>query len=378
MIHEVRNSQDTPWKQSSTAVLDWTWLNHLKFTEESRSISGKEIRLFRLENTPLNATSGLHIDSMECRIAFVKHAIADVCSHCPKDEELSIVSLGSDHLLLEYLFGRGLMENGFQHLSFFNIEPSYKFSVLPQSHFEELKDGFRSKLILDYFELGYGLIGYDKFQYFSKAKDVQSTFTKNSNVVLLECMPPYHILNDPAVYSLPLQKNLFSGSHVVSDTEANGLIFLPYKNVTLTSSTVPLCRFIDKDQKQKCIDWGCRIYSDGRYFVGFHGSERYYPELTEHISRIKESIESAITKQLEAFKTPPQLSQQQITEILRKVKNLISTIDIGWDVLPISDYNVDRSELIDFLKLNAGNHYRKGFALVSDPVKTYEINNIHF
>lgn len=396
MIPQTTGAQGSEFVyQNQPEGISFKWLEQLSnITRTKHFIHESHIELFTLNDTLIGFTNGFKDQNMESRVAYVKEVIVDICRNCPKDQDLTLVSLGSDHLLIEYLVAVGLFENGFTNLSIFLIDPIYRSSILPQQHFKKLKDQFREQIILKYFDLGYGLIPFDKIRYFSRGQNIEKYFAKNSNVVVLESLPPYFALTQDHFASIPTpsQDMLFSGSFVVNKENANGIIFYPSARTKELESfpSFPL-KLMSDINLNYCIDMGCRIYSDGRYAVNLHGFDSYLNvfqpgkislsngetrSISQGIEEIKDHLKNFIKSQIESLKKHDQplcLSQEQTTLILDNVVKRIKTLQLGWKTFFIADYNVDRSETFDFLSKNAGHHYRKGFALLPDPHKKYRI-----
>ncbi len=103
---------------SSTVSLDWSWIEALPLREES----SKKY----LSSTKLSCAICPEEGSWENRLTFLKHIVGDVVQNCSKTHPLAIVFLKSGNLLMEFMLGKALFENGYRNVTFFPIDSQYK------------------------------------------------------------------------------------------------------------------------------------------------------------------------------------------------------------------------------------------------------------
>lgn len=203
-------------------------------------------------------------------------------------------------------------------------------------------------------------------------------------------MPPNHISK------LKLQKHkisglspehTFSGGHFASAEQANSVTFVPkdiaekHKIFIQPHYALPLLAFQNpKTTLMSCINWGCKIYTNGQYFLSFFGEVDYldYADLPkdDKFERIQGQLKTLLERKIDVIKngnSDKKLSQTEQSEILKVVVKKISTLEPEWKIYYHRDYEVDRAELLSFLSKNSSFHYRKAFSLCSDINADYKI-----
>ncbi len=247
----------------------------------------------------------------------------------------------------------------------------------------------------------------DRIRYFSRATNVSKYPLNLANIVLIECLPPCgELIKALKRDKLPERRlnEYFMGSKFVQPEHANSIAFLPdvceeqYRNqgVTLAPfSSLPYIAFQkDSSQPKYCIDWGCKIYTDGSFFLKFFGAEGFCAALpfspTQKIQlnneksvifsqwfptieqNIRDFLENEILS-MQQHNPQKKLVQSEKTALLQKVKEIFNTLFIGAKDFYMADYSIDRAEMLEFLVENAGHHYRKAFSLFADAENSYAI-----
>lgn len=151
------------------------WIDELDLkVVQSKSTSTQEI----VKNVQLNYT---HLLSTVCteagqwrnRKVFIKKILNDLLTKCPKDEPLVLISLGSHHLLMEYILGKALIENGFQDITFMLIDPDYIFSDKEQLKIiKHVLTDFRENIESIYFKKFNRPFEKDRIRYLSRAQNI--------------------------------------------------------------------------------------------------------------------------------------------------------------------------------------------------------------
>lgn len=396
--------------QASAVSLNWQWLEDLPLNKKTGIglIISTEVSYMSLTNTQFSCSLSTLAGAWENRLVFIKKIVEDIVKRCPKDEEVAIVSLGSGHLLIEYIIGKALIENDFQKISLFLIDPVYRFQSNQKEaeNTKELFKEFRERIGSSYSDKWNEPFPKERIHYLSRAQNVEKYFVDNSNVVLLESLPPYgQIKNTMKKYNLLDLKpeEFFMGSLFVPAEHANAIAFLPselkktYLKVGATfNDSLPLVAFKNmKSNSNYCIDWGCKIYPNGKFFLNFFGGRDYYqskglsddlsivlPNGKEIISNqlipsLKEIIEIALQQKIDLLKKgdpEKMLSQTEIMGLLTLVKEELYKFNFRCESFFLADYAIDRSGLVSFLSAKAGHHYRKAFSLTADPYTIYKID----
>ena len=125
----------------------------------------------------------------EYRKLFIQAVVTDILAHCPKDEPLTLISLGSNNLLLEYIIGKTLLDQGYRP-SFLLVDISYKFSSTSQmKKYQETMHDFKERFSADYHRI-YGVpLPENSIMFLSRAQNIKKYFKPQSNVALIESPP---------------------------------------------------------------------------------------------------------------------------------------------------------------------------------------------
>lgn len=210
------------------------WLDNLSIRQEkgNGTIIREEVTAACLNGTPFYCTNDSDAGKWEHRITFIKEVITDVLDNCPKDQPLVFVSLGSAKLLMEFLTAKALIENNFEDIYFYLIDPSYVFGT---SKNLEVSRTLRLKFIeltkAAYFDKWKKMLPEGNLKFLSRAQNLSKYFPKGANVVLIESLPPYaEIVKGIKVNKQIRQidrkpKEYFAGSKFVDQPHANSLAF---------------------------------------------------------------------------------------------------------------------------------------------------------
>lgn len=392
--------------------LNWIDKLPLKKISLSSSIpseSGK-VENLELKGTHFSCTVSSEAARWDNRKIYIKNILSDIIANCPKDEPLALVSHGSDRLLIEYILGKVLIEQGFSKISFFLIDPMYVFSNSEERNtINELLNNFREKIESIFLESCKEHLSKERIKFLSRAQNITKYFTQDHpNVVLIECLPPYsESIKDMKKYRAPEKTalELMVGSCFVPSSKANSITFIPIHyakllNLSPTDRALPLA--IVKLESYYYLDWGCKIQSDGTFHLSFSGQENYLRSLgipdnrqmkletgeiipiKDWIPTIKNAINKELILQIEQIKVndsgKKELSQEKVTSLLEKIKEIVTLYMPGIQCFFSADYTLDHLDLITFLTEKAGHHYRKIFTLEADAENRFritanEINN---
>lgn len=382
-----------------SSSIQWDWLNQLQLTTSKGTVMHEA-------GTSLSCTV-LNAGKWENRIAFIKKVVEDAVLNCPKDEPFVFVSLGSNRSLIEFLIGKALIENGFREISFFLIDPAYIFSEPAelQSMKKALSD-FRTHIGSVYSATWNEPFPENQIHELSSAQDISKYFPPYANVTVIESLPPYtQSLNYIKKWKLELKpEEVFIGSLFVPPDQANAVAFLPKTCIEKCRmqgikfdgfNGLPVVVFQSpSSQSYYCLDWGCKIQTDGSYLVSFFGAEGYcsgFPisaqdelalpsgdviSFDQWIPMTQRALEDMLSKHIEALKQDnPQkkLSQSEKSTLLEKVKQTLSDYIPDMEFFYLADYGADRTEMLSFLSSHASHHYRKVFALIADGDDSYAI-----
>lgn len=390
---------------SGTGYVKWKDFN-LKVVKSSGTIVEGTLESQLLQGTQLSCTIDTEAGQWKNRKIFIESILADVIKQCPKDENLVLISAGSDRLLMEYILGKTLIENGFSQISFFLVDPVYAFSSA-----ENLK---AIKQVLKDFQENIGSIFFktnnehfasnERIRFLSRMQNMKKYFPPGANVLVIESLPPYgENIKDMQKSQVPVKdpKDLITGSRLVPPSHANTVGFIPKQYVeqlkkagAKLTETLPLSMFKHKGQANFYFDWGCKIKPDGTYSLSFSGHEYYLKSLGVEIKRIalptgeevdaeqwiptiEKKIESMLSEQIDSIKGDSpgkQLSQEDVKVLLEKVKEVMTLFMPSIGCFFSADYALDFDEGMAYLSTNAGHHYRKSFSLMADAYSDYNIS----
>jgi hypothetical protein len=364
-----------------------------------------------LDNTRQACTIGANVAKWKNRVPFIERIISDAIAHCPKDEELFLISLGSNCLLPEYIIGKTLIENGYSKIAFLMVDTNY---LAAQVGTRPHLDDFRREISLVYHSEYEEPFVQDKIKYLSKAQNIQKYFTASANVIVIESLPPYtESIKEMKLYPTELKKeeDLLCGGGIVPIDHANAVSFVPnpilnlWKSRSLDFSVnlpLMLCKidtsspFINSFPSPKFIlDWGCKIYKDSTSSVSFTGAKRYFASVVEYgsyhslenvnilgertitlMKKIKEKINLRV-KEIKLDNPNKELSQEDITNLLKEISNIAKeSLPVQLECFYTRDFVVDRKEALEWLSVKASHHYRKRFQFLSHPETEYEIVEI--
>lgn len=179
-------------EQSHTLpLIDWRKFV-VEVIESGSSSTDDRIKGVLLKGSPLSCSIHTEAGQWENRKIYMEQIFADLMAHCPKDEPLILISFGSDRLITEYVLGQSLLENGFRHILFFLIDPSYVFSEEKSlESLDHAKKDFRQRLETVYFSVYHRPLAKEAIRFLSRCQNVSKYFPDNANVVVIESLPPH-------------------------------------------------------------------------------------------------------------------------------------------------------------------------------------------
>ncbi len=332
--------------------------------------------------------------SLENRKIFIEQIFNDMVTNCPKNEPLVIISLGADRLLMEYILGSALIENGFEDISFYLVEPAFVFSgEVNKKELLTVREDFCEKIKKSYFNKYKNSFPHDNVRFLSRAQNISKYFPKNANCALIESLPPRgEVMKDFKKFNVEMKgKDLMEGM-AVSSTQANALAFIPKSyakfHQTATFRSPPHATLKTNDTNENfTVDFGCKLRSNGHFSIHFAGEIFFFPSLGHSMDKNFKLFDRIIPLSqlipitLEATKCevkeqmgPLPLTQEKITYLLERVNNIVTKHMSGMFIpLFIADYETDRSEALEYLSKYAGHHYRKNFCFKADLEKTFII-----
>jgi hypothetical protein len=388
-----------------TFSLKWSQFD-LRESQSQGSIIKGTVENTLLKGTDLSCTTNSEAGQWKNRKIFMEKVSANIIAECPKDEPLVLISLGADRLLIEYILGKILIENGFREISFFLVDPSYVFSEGEnQKAINDVLKDFRTGIESIYLNTHKEHFAKERIRYLSRSQNIAKYFPPNSNVAVIESLPPYaELIKDMQKYKVPEKKpeDLLVGGRIVPLSHANAVAFIPNqyaeqlnRSGAKLKDSLPLALFKSAQSKTYfCIDWGCKIQADGTYRLSFSGEEHYFESLgvpkdqrvelatgeivtvDQWIPIIKKSIEHMLFKQIEDITggtVQKQLSQKNITVLLEKVKQIAMRYMPGLNCFFLADYVLDRAEAMTFVSSHASLNYRKVFKLIADVDTSYKV-----
>lgn len=388
-------------------IVKWS---DFRLSNDFHQLPGNKTHLTKsLQGTNLACGINSDVARWENRVEFIEKIVSDIITHCPKDEELFVVSIGSNQLLQEYIIGKTLIEKGYKKLMFLMVDPRYLGAGQNKNDHPYLTD-FQNEIDLVYKNVNREPIGKENIRFLTRAQNIQKYFTDNANVIIIESLPPYsEVIKDMNRLKIDPKKeeDLLSGSRIVPLAQANTVSFV-YKDIleiwkakgTETDCYLPTSIFkLDAASPFKdsfasshyIVDWGCKIYRDGSCSVSFTGAKRYFASIrdrdnqllskekvegiTQVVLNLLKNIRTIISERVKEIKkdNPNELlSQQNVSDLLQIISKL-SEIVLPVKCFYTADYVVDRTEALKYLSMKAGHHYRKRFQLLAHPETDYEI-----
>ena len=339
---------------SSACLVKWEDFD-LRVCKLSASIIKGFVENLALHGTQLSCTIETEAGQWKNRKIFIENILADIIKQCPKDEPLVLMSLGSDRLLLEYILGKTLIENGFSQISFFLVDPAYVFSSSDNLNaIQQVLKDFRTNIESVFLSKNNEHFAKERIRFLSRSPNIAKHFPSGANGVVIESLPPYaEMIKDMQKSQVAVKspQDLIMGSHIVQSNHANTIAFVPKQYVDkmkasgakLTDS-LPLAIF-KCEQSNFYLDWGCKIRPDGTYSLSFSGEEYYLKsygispnrllqlatgeeiQAGQWIPTIRKSIETTLSKHIESIKSKEsqeQLSQENLTMLLEKVKEVVT------------------------------------------------------
>jgi hypothetical protein len=368
---------------------DLSWLENLK----PKIFIENQVERLGFEEMPLSCATNKPAGQWDNRRDFIEQVVMDlvVYSNCPKDKPMALISTGSGLLLIEYLIGKTLIENGFLNLSFFLIDPLY--DRLENEKKQQLTEDFQTLLNKvkdkDFPE--------NRIHYLSRVQNFPKDFPSETNVVWIESLPPFSkTISD--INSRKMEKKtrdeLLVGSTICSSSDqANAIAFMPdnyFKNVksALENSTcIPLIP-INIESNKYYIDWGCKIFSDWTYSLTFSGEKEWrqcygyndesWFKLFENIGisyldwipTTKEAIKKELDNQIEEMKlkdSETKCNQENRKSLLEKIQDVAEKYIKGVHCFFLSDYAVDRKDLVSLLSSQNNRDYSKVWTFDFNP-----------
>ncbi|MFS8563510.1 MAG: hypothetical protein LVR00_03980 [Rhabdochlamydiaceae bacterium] len=143
---------------------------------------GSTIPVVTLEGSRLQASLSSAAGSWKNRCDFINALFQHISSSYPKQEPVTIISMGSSQLLMEFLLLTLLMKDGFKEIYFIGIDPTYR------SLFQDELTEFRERITQIYSTLCHEKMPKERIKYLTSANNVSKYFSSSSAVVM-QCLP---------------------------------------------------------------------------------------------------------------------------------------------------------------------------------------------
>lgn len=372
---------------SSAKSCHLDFIKHLDLYESASEISGMHDNHLVLRGTSICCTIAREAGKWENRLKYIEKVIKDIVANCKPEEELALIPLGADGLLCEFIIGRGLIENGFAKLSFFLIDPVYKFSSEEEKNsLRRVREDFNTAFSTSYFNTFRREFDKKRIHYLSRAQNVETYLTFPANIALLECLPPYgESLKDlRACTAKKINPNdFFAGDYVVPAAEANAVAFVPlevFEKLQIEggfSRGMPLAVFQSASNTYYYINWGCKLQvAKGTYRLLFSCEKEWIHSIGgEEGDKIKlptgETIPierwiPLIREKLEQVLSQRVISPETRGPLLETLKKVIGLYLREVQCFFLADYTTDREEMLSILAAKPTLSYRKQFTLIAD------------
>ncbi len=379
-------------------TLDLTWVGKLPLQERcSRDDTFKKtLRVLHLRDTHLYCMVDSPAGEWESRKQFIQQMVENMVHQCPRDKPVVLLSLGSGKLLVEYVVGRALIEQGFSEISFFLVDIAYKLEK--PEEIQPILSNFRSLMERIYSQKFSGrTLSPDRIVYLSRMQNIGKYFPRQACVAVLENLPPIaKVVNTLRKNGLDIpEENLLCGNLILTPEHANAVALIPpgldtiLREQTTQEGSLPVAIFGSPTNKEArfIFDWGYKIRSDGTFMKHFTHLEEFCNHELSHISDnalirmptgeliTKQEVFPLIQKAIEAEikKTPTPLDQSKMTALLQKIASIASTYMPALRPLYLADYSLDREASMKYLREHANFAYRRAFTL-RDVGNGFQIN----
>lgn len=389
MIPSIKTVEENKYvikEDKKSLIYVKSWIKNLKFDdfyccEEKCAVTMRNLQYSQLGVSTRGSAN------WENRKHFITTVIKDIFTNCPKNKPLTFISQGSDALLIEYVIAANLTNAKFSHLNFIFIDALYGFANKQMSENIKIEHKEFRDRISSISDKNFN--AERRIQFLHTTKLLKAYFQRDSNVVLIDCLPPYaHPLNELKIQGEVIKKeDILSTNFVVPNSKmANAVAIYPediYEEIVkkreeeLGTRYLPI-HFIEKLGKDFIFDWGCKIYSNGSYRLLFNGEADYYDVLTtkdekrastlkEKVVSFKNCIKESLDKKIQEIKD--KTLDSKLSHL--NTQKLIETVDQvakehSFKTIFIDDYTMRQEEMISFLAENAGKDYRKIFRHVDE------------
>lgn len=225
--------------------------------------------------------------SWEARKNFLNCVLEHILQTHAKQEPLSVISLGSSNLLMEYLLAIELMERGYSQVSYFFVDPGYRFghsTPLCEPTVAQHLGAFRKHVEGLYMKKYAKELPDGSIRFISRAPNVCRYIPKSQPVVLIESLPVYAQPNATIVSNglQPLDSQDIIGGGFVVPVESdhmNTFALLPARDEISDICIIPSLALEGEGGNPFLWNAGVKIQKNGSYIVHMQGIEESLPKL---------------------------------------------------------------------------------------------------
>ncbi|MCX6987583.1 MAG: zinc finger MYND domain-containing protein [Chlamydiae bacterium] len=285
----------------------------------------------------------------------------------PRAQPLSLISLGSADLLMEFLLAKQLMIEGYNDIEYLFVDPAYKFSSDKdiKGLIKQCKDG-----LSQVYETRNGSkLADTAIRFLSRAQNACKHIGDRA-VIIMESLPPYAKPNsDLVIQGLPqcASQRMIAGGFIVKQSNpimnSFALLFDHGKHAGKLAEqirTLPVIPLMVWQGSEGKYHWDCgvKVYADGSYDIQMDGVEENFN------SELRDAVRYAFEKYLvqsigDIKKIDPDrdLSDAEVSKIIKGLGDLEAVKAIQksrpdqYSVLYGIDYMADRRDMLSGLCL---------------------------
>ncbi|NDE82114.1 MAG: zinc finger MYND domain-containing protein [Chlamydiia bacterium] len=283
----------------------------------------------------------------------------------PRAQPLSLISLGSADLLMEFLLAKQLMIEGYNDIEYLFVDPAYKFR--PDKDIKGLIKQFKDGLSQVYETSNGSKLPDTAIRFLSRAQNACKHIGDRA-VIIMESLPPYAKPNADLVSQGLAEcesEKIIAGGFIVGKSNpvmnSFALFFDHGRHADQLVqeirrlSVIPLIIWGDSEGNYHW-DCGVKVYRDGSYDIQMDGFEENFNAEVRY--RVHQEFEKYLVQSIGAIrKTDPDrdLSEAEVSKIIKDLGDLgaVKVIQESrpdqYSVLYGLDYMADRKDMLSGL-----------------------------
>lgn len=270
--------------------------------------------------------------SWEARKDFLNYVLEHILKTHPQQEPLSVISLGSSNLLMEYLLAIELMERGYSQVSYFFVDPGYRFGhSIPFCELTVAQHlgAFRKHVEGLYMKKYAKKLPDGSIHFISRAPNVCRYIPKSQPVVLIESLPVYAQPNATLVSNgfQPFNsQDIIGGGFVVpvESDQMNTFALLPARDEISDICIIPSLALEGEGGNLFLWNAGVKIHKNGSYIVHVQGIEESLPksadkQLAEELRQQLRSYLDQTIARIQQGNPNRQLTDSEVAQVIKGI-----------------------------------------------------------